>query len=102
MNPLNDKKYKEVLQAFAFYSEINPVNTIYDEAINLIDKVLPYGYEKVDEKVHKESNITMIYYKTEKGNFIVHLPHALTETENGEIIFDEEQIAGISYYLEVE
>lgn len=100
--PINDKKYKEILQAFSFPSEINPINQTYDEVSKLIDKVLPDGYEKVDEKKYTEdASMTTIHYTSEKGNFMVALQHGFKENEDGAIVLDEKTIAGITYYIEI-
>ncbi|MCR8743938.1 hypothetical protein [Romboutsia lituseburensis] len=99
--PLNDKKYKEVLQAFSFASEVNPIRVTYDEAIELVKKVLPDDIKKESETdyIGKEDVGTgIIRYTSSQGDFIVNLAYGFGEDG---ITYDKNNVVGITYLKQV-
>lgn len=99
--PLNDKKYKEVLQAFSFASEVNPISVTYDQAIELAKKVLPDDIKKESETdyIGKEDVGTgIIHYTSSHGDFIVNLAYGFGEDG---ITYDKNNVVGITYLKQV-
>ena len=97
----NDINYKDILLGFTYASETNPTDRSYDEALELVKKVLPDDIEQVKTVLDEEVNKEYIYYKSEKGNFRVGLCYGYGyDDENGEIV-DKNLIVGIDYSKEM-
>jgi len=102
MPSINDKKYKPVLEEFSFASEENPINKSYDEAIELVKKVLPDDIKKVDERDYIDGDpnyigIRILEYSSSKGNFLVAFAHGYTDG-----VYDKDKVAGINYHIEID
>ncbi|WP_017415907.1 hypothetical protein [Clostridium tunisiense] len=99
---INDKKYWYILQDYTYVCELNPTKLTYDEAINLINKVLPNDIKKEREKLHDAESylIRSIIYSSSKGNFIVQLVHPKIEDENLKKTTDVASVTGLSYLKE--
>lgn len=96
-----DTFYKDVLQGFTYFSEINSINLTYDEAIELVKKVLPDDIEKVNFILDKEFNKEYIYYNSSQGNFRVGLCYGEEfDNENLEEIHTK-SVVGIDYSKEI-
>lgn len=96
----DDVNYKCILEGFSYLSESNPCSVSYNEAIELIKKVLPDDIEKVRSVIDEEVNKEYIYYKSEKGNFRVGLCQGYIMTDEGEKV-DKDLIVGIDYSKEI-
>ena len=89
----NDTNYKSILLGFTYFLESNPSNLTYDEAIELVKKVLPDDIEKVNKEY--------IYYKSSKGNFRVGLCYGYKFNEENIEEVDKNLIVGIDYSKEI-
>lgn len=99
---INHKKYKNILQAFSFASEINPVNITYDKAMELVKKVLPDDIKlesKNDYIGTDDVGTSVIHFNSSKGNFIVNFLYGYGEDG---INYDTDNIAGIVYLKQVD
>lgn len=97
----DDTSYKSVLLGYTYLSEGSSIDLTYDEAMELVKKVLPDDIEKVDYKLDKEVNKEYIYYKSSKGNFRVGLSYGFEfNNENIEKIHTN-SIVGIDYSKEI-
>ncbi|MCC3863392.1 hypothetical protein K0040_03580 [Terrisporobacter petrolearius] len=97
----DDISYKTILQGFTYFSEGNPINLTYDEAIKLVKKVLPDDIEKVDYVLDKEVNKEYVYYKSDKGNFRVGLSYG-SEFKNDDLEdIHKNSVLGIDYSKEI-
>ncbi len=99
---INDKKYWYILEDYTYACELNATKLTYDEAINLINKVLPNDIKKEREKLHDAESylIRSIIYSSSKGNFIVQLVHPKIEDENLKKTTDVNTVIGLSYLKE--
>ena len=97
----NDVNYKSILNGFSYACEVNPCDITYDEALELVKKVLPDDIEKVKSVIDDEFNKEYIYYKSEKGNFRVGLSYGYAMTDEGEKV-DKNPIVGIDYSREMD
>lgn len=97
----NDINYKSILQGFSYASEVNPCDVTYDEALELVKRVLPDDIEKVKSVIDDEVNKEYIYYKSEKGNFRVGLSYGYVMTDEGQKV-DKDLIVGIDYSREMD
>lgn len=99
---INNKKYWYILQDYTYACELNPTKLSYDEAMNLINKVLPNDIKKEREKLNDSDLylIKSIIYSSSKGNFIVQLVHPKIDGKNNEKIIDNNSVIGISYLKE--
>ena len=95
-----DRSYKNILLGFTYTSEGNPTSVSYDEAEDLVKKVLPDDIKKVKSVIDEEVNKEYIYYKSEKGNFRVGLCYGYVMTDEGEKV-DKDLIVGIDYSKEI-
>ncbi len=101
LKPVNDKRYTDILLGYQYWTEENPTYMTYDEAIDMVKKVLPDDIVK--EKVLEDTNngFSNIFYKSSKGNFIVSFKHPIEEETAYSIKTDNSTVIGISYYKEV-
>ncbi|RDY27057.1 hypothetical protein CHL78_010570 [Romboutsia weinsteinii] len=99
--PLRDKNYASILQGYTYFSEVNPTRVAYDEAIELVNKVLPDDIVKVKEEEDTDVNKKYIFYSSEKGNFVVGLCYGYEFNENNEEELRKDIIVGIDYLREV-
>ena len=97
----NDTNYKSILLGFTYFLESNPSNLTYDEAIELVKKVLPDDIEKVNTVIDDEANKEYIYYKSSKGNFRVGLCYGYKFNEENIEEVDKNLIVGIDYSKEI-
>lgn len=97
----NDTNYKSILLGFTYFLESNPSNLTYDEAIELVKKVLPDDIEKVNTVIDDEVNKEYIYYKSSKGNFRVGLCYGYKFNEENIEVVDKNLIVGIDYSKEI-
>lgn len=102
---VSDKKYKSILNEYTFASEVNPVNTRYDNAIELAKKILPDDIKEVSKSQYLgeegEDGIgcTIIYYESSRGNFGVSFNHPFGEDGTK---YDKDKVSGIGYMIEIE
>ena len=97
----DDTMYSSILEGFTYYSESNPVNLTYDEAINLVKKVLPDDISQVDLRIDEEVNKEYIYYESSKGNFRVELCYRYDFNDRNEEVLSKDKIVGIDYSKEI-
>ena len=97
----NDTNYKSILLGFTYFLESNPSNLTYDEAIELVKKLLPDDIEKVNTVIDDEVNKEYIYYKSSKGNFRVGLCYGYKFNEENIEEVDKNLIVGIDYSKEI-
>lgn len=97
----NDTYYRSILHGFTYFSEANPSDLTYDQAIELVKKVLPDDIEQVDLVVDKEVNKEYIYYKSDKGNFRVGLCYGYEFNDENVEVLNKDKIVGIDYSKEV-
>ena len=71
----NDINYKKILQGFSYASESNPCDLTYNQAIELVKKLLPDDIKQVNSTVDEEVDKEYIYYESSKGNFRVGLSY---------------------------
>lgn len=95
-----DTNYRSILEGFTYYSEQNPVNLTYDEAIELVKKVLPDDIKQVDLRVDEELNKEYIYYESSKGNFMVGLCYGYEFNDENIEVVNKSKIVGIDYSKE--
>ncbi len=97
----NDVGYKDILLGFTYPSEGSSINLTYDEAIELVKKVLPDDIEKFKTVLDTEVNKEYIYYKSEKGNFRVGLTYGSEFDSNNIEQINKNTIVGIDYSREI-
>ena len=95
-----DTNYRSILEGFTYYSEQNPVDLTYDEAIELVKKVLPDDIKQVDLRVDEELNKEYIYYESSKGNFMVGLCYGYEFNDENVEVVNKTKIVGIDYSKE--
>lgn len=95
-----DTNYRSILEGFTYYSEQNPVDLTYDEAMELVKKVLPDDIKQVDLIVDEEVNKEYIYYESSKGNFMVGLCYAYEFNDENVEVVNKSKIVGIDYRKE--
>lgn len=95
-----DTNYRSILEGFTYYSEQNPVNITYDEAIELVKKVLPDDIKQVDLKIDENLNKEYIYYESSKGNFRVGLCYAYEFNDENVEVVNKTKVVGIDYSKE--
>ena len=97
----NDTSYESILQGFTYYSNMNPCDLTYDQAIELVKKILLDDIKQFDSKIDKEVNKEYIYYESSKGNFRVGLCYGYEfDDDNGEVV-NKDKIVGIDYSKEM-
>jgi len=99
---IDDKKYGYILEDYTYACEVNPTDITYDEALDLIYKVLPDDIKKEREKFNEngKSKQTNIIFSSSRGNFVVSLAHPIVSFVNGVETVDTNAIIGISYLRE--
>lgn len=97
----NDINYKGILLGFTYYSEINPCNLAYDEAIELIKRVLPDDIKQVNLTIDEDVNKEYIYYESSKGNFRVGLCYLYEFNDENIQVVNKDRICGIDYSKEI-
>jgi len=99
---VDDKKYGDILEDYTYACEINSIDITYDEALDLVYKVLPDDIKKEREKFNEKgkSKHTNIIFSSSKGNFIVSLAHPIVSCVNGVETLDTNCVVGISYLRE--
>ena len=80
---------------------MNPTNLTYDNAIELVKKVLPDDIKQVDFKIDEEVNTEYIYYESSKGNFRVELCYRYDFNDRNEEVLSKDKIVGIDYSKEI-
>ena len=97
----DDTNYESILLGFTYFSESNPCDLTYDQAIEAVKKVLPDDIKQINSKKDKEVNKEYIYYESDKGNFRVGRCYGYEfDDENGEVV-NENKIVGIDYSKEI-
>lgn len=99
--PIADKNYSNILLGYTYASEINPTSLTYEEAMDLIKKVLPDDIVKEKEVEDTDFNKKYIFYSSEKGNFVVGLCYGYEFNENNEEELRKNIIVGIDYLKEI-
>lgn len=89
--------YKNILCGFTYYSEINPCSLTYEQAIELIKKVLPDDIKQVDLTIDEYVNKEYIYYESSKGNFRVGLCYEYEFNDENVQVVNKDRICGIDY-----
>lgn len=98
----NDVSYKKILSGFTYYSEENPCDLTYNQAIELVKKVLPGDIKQVDLAIDEEVNKEYIYYRSSKGNFRVGLCYGYEFNDENIEVLNKDKIVGIDYSKEIE
>ena len=98
---ISNDNYEDILLGFTYFSEDNASDFTYDEAIDLVKKVLPDDIEQVDKVLDNEVNKEYIYYKSSKGNFRVGLCYGYRFNEDNVEEVDKNLIVGIDYSKEI-
>lgn len=101
ISDISEKKYHYILKSYSFLSELVSVSMSYNDALKYIEKVLPDDAKKEYEKYESETGIINIFYSSSKGNFVACLNKTLEYVDNGENIFNDDYICGISYMKEI-
>lgn len=86
---------------FTYFSEMNPSDLTYDQAIELVKKILPNDIEEVDLVIDKEVNKEYIYYKSAKGNFRMGLCYGYEFNDENIEVVNKDKIVGIDYSKEI-
>lgn len=99
---VSGKKYKRILNKFEFQSEVYPINTSYESAVELTKKVLPDDVKEVSQSQYLEMGgdgigCTITYYESSVGNIGVSFVHPYGEDGN----YDKNTVAGIGYMIEI-
>ncbi|RDY22909.1 hypothetical protein CHF27_010850 [Romboutsia maritimum] len=68
--PINDKKYVSILNGYTYACEVNQCNVTYEEALNLVSKLLPDDIKMTGTRDY-QVNRKYITYSSSKGNFMV-------------------------------
>jgi len=99
---MDDKKYGYILEDYTYACLVNSIDITYDEALDLIYKVLPDDVRKEREKFdgNGKSKQTNIIFSSSKGNFVVSLAHPMISCVNGVETVDTNAVVGISYLKE--
>ena len=97
----DDVYYKSILLGFTYFAESNPCDLTYEQAIELVRKVLPDDIKEVSSKIDEEVNKEYIYYESAKGNFRVGLSYGYEfDDDNGQVV-NKDKILGIDYSKEM-
>lgn len=99
--PIANKNYSNILLGYTYASEVNPTSVTYKEAMDLINKVLPDYIVKEKEVEDTNFNKKYIFYRSEKGNFVVGLCYGYEFNENNEEELRKDIIIGIDYLKEI-
>jgi len=99
---IDDKKYGYILEDYTYACLVNPTDITYEEALDLIYKVLPDDIKKEREKFNEngKSKQTNLIFSSSKGNFVVSLAHPIISSVNGVDTVDTNAVVGISYLRE--
>lgn len=97
----NDINYKKILQGFSYASESNPCDLTYNQAIELVKKLLPEDIKQVDSTMDEEVNKEYIYYESSKGNFRVGLSYGYEFNDENIDVVNKNKIVGIDYSKEI-
>lgn len=97
----NDINYKKILQGFSYASESNPCDLTYNQAIELVKKLLPDDIKQVNSTVDEEVDKEYIYYESSKGNFRVGLSYGYEFNDENIEVVNKNKIVGIDYSKEV-
>ncbi|MBP3931492.1 MAG: hypothetical protein J6D47_18250 [Peptostreptococcaceae bacterium] len=84
-----------------YYSEINPCSLTYEQAIELIKKVLPDDIKQIGLTIDEEVNKEYIYYESSKGNFRVGLCYEYELNDENIEVVNKDRICGIDYSKEI-
>lgn len=97
----DDINYKSILLGFSYASESNPCDLTYNQAIELVKKVLPDDVKQIDSKMDEEVNKEYIYYESSKGNFRVGLCYGYEFNDENIEVVNKNKIVGIDYSKEI-
>ena len=97
----DDINYKSILLGFSYASESNPCDLTYNQAIELVKKVLPDDVKQVDSRMDEEVNKEYIYYESSKGNFRVGLCYGYEFNDENIEVVNKNKIVGIDYSKEI-
>ena len=97
----NDINYKKILQGFSYASESNPCDLTYNQAIELVKKLLPDDIKQVNSTVDEEVDKEYIYYESSKGNFRVGLSYGYEFNDENIDVVNKNKIVGIDYSKEI-
>ena len=97
----NDINYKKILQGFSYASESNPCDLTYNQAIELVKKLLPDDIKQVNSTIDEEVDKEYIYYESSKGNFRVGLSSGYEFNDENIEVVNKNKIVGIDYSKEV-
>ena len=97
----DDINYKSILLGFSYASESNPCDLTYNQAIELVKKVLPDDVKQVDSTMDEEVNKEYIYYESSIGNFRVGLCYGYEFNDENTEVVNKNKIVGIDYSKEI-
>ena len=97
----DDVYYKSILLGFTYFAESNPCDLTYEQAIELVRKVLPDDIKEVSSKIDEEVNKEYIYYESSKGNFRVGLCYGYEFNDENVEVVNKNKIVGIDYSKEI-
>ena len=97
----DDVYYKSILLGFTYFAESNPCDLTYEQAIELVRKVLPDDIKEVSSKIDEEVNKEYIYYESAKGNFRVGLCYGYEFNDENVEVVNKNKIVGIDYSKEI-
>lgn len=97
----NDTSYEAILQGFTYFALTNPCDLTYDQAIELVKKILPDDIKQFDSKIDTEVDKEYIYYKSSKGNFRVGLCYGYEFNDDNVQVVNKDNIVGIDYSKEM-
>lgn len=97
----DDINYKRILLGFSYASESNPCDLTYNQAIELVKKVLPDDVKQVDSTMDEEVNKEYIYYESSIGNFRVGLCYGYEFNDENTEVVNKNKIVGIDYSKEI-
>jgi hypothetical protein len=93
----DNKRYGQILTDFTYFSEENPTNVSYEEALKLAASVLPDDIKEERIKYDEEVGKNYIVYSSSKGTFILGLCHGLNKNDSN---YNKDIIVGIDYMKE--
>ncbi len=99
---VDDKKYGYILEDYTYASEVNSTYVTYDEALDLVYKVLPDDIKKEREifNENSKSKNKYIVFSSSKGNFVVSFAYPVVSCVKGVETLDTNYVVGIAYLRE--
>jgi len=93
---------KYILEDYTYASEVNSTYVTYDEALDLVYKVLPDDIKKEREifNENSKSKNKYIVFSSSKGNFVVSFAYPVVSCVKGVETLDTNYVVGIAYLRE--